>query len=106
LDHVYISLSHTSYDGLTDNDYRFAPNSTQFSPKTAPQEAVFAFEEYHIVHGEVAYTSLLTNGKTLKTVQGGEVTITVLDGLIYVNDVKIIAPDYLITTGVIHLIER
>jgi uncharacterized surface protein with fasciclin (FAS1) repeats len=39
-------------------------------------------------------------------VQGGEVTITVLNGLIYVNDAKIIAPDYLINNGVIHLLER
>ena len=65
-----------------------------------------AFEEYHVVPGEVAYTPLLTNGKTMKTVQGGEITITVLNDLIYVNDVKIIASDYLTNTGVIHLIER
>ena len=48
----------------------------------------------------------MTNGKTLKTVQGGEVTITVLNDSIYVNNVKIIAPDYLTNTGVFHLIER
>jgi Fasciclin domain len=86
--------------------HSFAPNSTKFDAKTAPLEGVYAYEEYHFVHGEVAYTPLLTNGKKFRTVQGGEITITVLNGSTYLNDVRIIDPDYLTSTGVLHLIER
>jgi Fasciclin domain len=63
-------------------------------------------EEYSCVHGEVAYSSLLTDGKTLQTVLGSDVTITVLNGSIYVNAAKIVDPDYLLSNGVLHILDR
>jgi len=62
--------------------------------------------EYHGIQGTVAYSPMLTDGKTFKTVQGGEVTVTVLNGSVYVNAAKIIDPDYLISNGVLHVIDR
>jgi uncharacterized surface protein with fasciclin (FAS1) repeats len=84
----------------------FAPNSTTFNLNNVPESAIYAYEDYHFVQGEVAYTPDLTSGKKLKTVQGNDVTITVLNGSIYVNNQRIISPNYLISTGVLHLIER
>ena len=70
------------------------------------QADVFAMLEYHGIQGTVAYSPMLTDGKTFKTVQGGEVTVTVLNGSVYVNAAKIIDPDYLISNGVLHVIDR
>jgi hypothetical protein len=58
------------------------------------------------VHGEVAYSSLLTDGKTLQTVIGSDVTITVRNGSIYVNAAKVVDPDYLLSNGVLHILDR
>ena len=70
------------------------------------QQAFFAWEEYHFVRGQVKYSTDLTDGLKLQTMQGEDVTITVLNGSIYVNAAKIIDPDYLITTGVLHLLDK
>lgn len=58
------------------------------------------------MHGEVAYSSLLTDGKTLQTVLGSDVAITVRNGSIYVNAAKIVDPDYLLSNGVLHVLDR
>ena len=58
------------------------------------------------MHGEVAYSSLLTDGKTLQTVLGSDVAITVRNGSIYVNAAKIVDPDYLLSNGVLHILDR
>jgi hypothetical protein len=58
------------------------------------------------VHGEVAYSSLLTDGKTLQTVIGSDVAITVRNGSIYVNAAKVVDPDYLLSNGVLHILDR
>ena len=49
---------------------------------------------------------MLTDGKTLQTLLGINLTITVLDGSIYVNAAKVVAPDYLLSNGVMHVIDR
>src|SRR5256885_7919068 len=101
-----MSLTSEPFYYHIDKGGSFAPNRTTFDIQNTPQEANFAYENYHFLHGEVAYTSSLTNGKKLKTVQGNEITVTVLNDSIYLNDVRIIDPNYLISTGVLHLIER
>ena len=58
------------------------------------------------MHGEVAYSSLLTDGKTLQTVIGSDVAITVRNGSIYVNAAKVVDPDYLLSNGVMHILDR
>jgi hypothetical protein len=70
------------------------------------QQQFFASEEYSCVHGEVAYSSLLTDGKTLQTVLGSDVAITVRNGSIYVNAAKVVDPDYLLSNGVLHILDR
>jgi hypothetical protein len=86
--------------------HSFVTNTTQLQYLNITQQQLFAFEEYACVHGEVAYSSLLTNGKTLQTVLGSDVTITVQNGSIYVNAAKIIDPDYLLSNGVLHILDR
>jgi len=58
---------------------------------------------YHVVPGKVMSTDL-TEGMMAKTVQGGEVTIT-LEGGPKVNGAVISGPDIAATNGVIHVID-
>jgi uncharacterized surface protein with fasciclin (FAS1) repeats len=60
---------------------------------------------YHVVVGTVGYSTTLTN-TTLKTVNGGSVTITVEDGSIFVNSARVIIPDVLVANGVVHVIDK
>jgi uncharacterized surface protein with fasciclin (FAS1) repeats len=92
---------------------------TYFFPNTAGALAMFksmssalthqqrdAMLEYHVVTGFVGVSSDLTNMEVIRTVQGSNLTIFVgPDGSKFVNNVKIIATDYLINNGVLHTID-
>jgi uncharacterized surface protein with fasciclin (FAS1) repeats len=65
-----------------------------------------ALFEYHIVPGFVGYSPLLTNGTSLKTAQGDNVTITVQDGDIFVNSAKVVTSDWIVANGVVHVIDQ
>ena len=86
--------------------HSFVTNTTQPQYLNIDQQQLFAFEEYACVHGQVAYSSLLTDGKRLQTVLGKDLTITVQNGSIYVNAAKIVDPDYLLSNGVFHVLDR
>ncbi|KAK4987995.1 hypothetical protein LTR50_004214 [Elasticomyces elasticus] len=60
---------------------------------------------YHVVQGTVGYSSLLRN-TTLKTVNGGNVSITVEGGNVFVNSARVIIPDVLVSNGVVHVIDN
>lgn len=59
---------------------------------------------YHVVTGTVGYSSLLTN-TTLKTVNGESLTITILNGSVFVNSARVITPNVLVANGVVHVID-
>jgi uncharacterized surface protein with fasciclin (FAS1) repeats len=82
------------------------PNNSIFAYTPPTQQELWAFEEYSCVSGMVVYSPLLTNGKTFKTVQGSDVTITVQNGSTYVNAAKISVPDYLVSNGVLHVLDK
>jgi hypothetical protein len=96
----------------------FATDMTVFAPNTAAALASFtkitagasqaelaAVFNYHVVPGFVAYSSLLEDGMQLQTVQGDNLTITMVGSDTYVNDAKIINPDFIVANGVVHLID-
>lgn len=100
------------------NDVLDVPNLTYFLPNSA--EALAAFEvlfknstsaetesifEYHIVPNFDGYSTLLQNGMSLKTLQGTNITITIQDGETYVNAAQIIATNYMVANGVVHVID-
>ncbi|KAF4982844.1 hypothetical protein FZEAL_1636 [Fusarium zealandicum] len=59
---------------------------------------------YHVINGTVGYSSMLENG-TLETAGGEDITISIIDGDVYVNEAKVIIPDVLISNGVVHVID-
>ena len=101
-----------SFSSLTDRYRSFAPNSSMRTTGQVPlndlsTEAAFDAEEYHFVHGRVVYSPEFEDGMKIPTVDGNELTLTIApNGTTYVNDVEILYTDYLISTGVVHVIER
>jgi uncharacterized surface protein with fasciclin (FAS1) repeats len=94
------------------------PNITIFAPNNAALQAIgsglanLTTEQitnvltYHAVVGSVpGYSSGLKNGTTLKTVNGANLTITINDGRVFVNNARVLTPDVLIANGVVHVID-
>ena len=60
---------------------------------------------YHVVEGIVGYSTSLMN-MSVPTVQGNNVTITVIDGDVFVNSARVIVADVLVANGVVHVIDN
>ena len=94
------------------------PDLTVFAPTNAALQAIgsglgaltaeqiTAVLTYHAVAGDApGYSAGLENGTVLPTVNGADVTVTINDGLIFVNNALVITPDVLIANGVAHVID-
>ncbi|NDJ62101.1 MAG: ABC transporter substrate-binding protein, partial [Chloroflexi bacterium] len=61
---------------------------------------------YHVVAGETLMSGDLTDGMTLETaLEGGELTISITDDGVFVNDIAVVTPDVEASNGVIHVID-
>ena len=88
----------------TDEAFAKLPAGTvEMLLKPENKDKLVAVLTYHVVPGKVMSTDL-TEGMMAKTVQGGEVTIT-LEGGPKVNGSVISGPDIAATNGVIHVID-
>ncbi|KAG4434343.1 hypothetical protein IFR05_010188 [Cadophora sp. M221] len=102
-------ISNASY---TPNMKFFVPNTraalTRFTDVLSVNvtvEELGSFYKYHMFSNTVAYSSSLTNGTTLMSEQGTNVTITINGSDIYVNSARVISRDYLTVNGVLHVID-
>lgn len=68
-------------------------------------EQIANIVNYHAVDGTVLYSSDLKN-ETMPTMAGKDVTITVINGVAYVNSARVVATDLLVNNGVIHIIDK
>ncbi|CZT50027.1 related to TGF beta induced protein ig-h3 precursor [Rhynchosporium secalis] len=96
----------STVDGLKDVTI-FAPSNEAFAALGSANisiEALTSTLTYHVVQGTVGYSTLLSN-TTLPTVNGGNVTITVVNDNVYVNAAKVTIPDVLVAGGVVHVID-
>ena len=60
---------------------------------------------YHVVPG--TYTAAdLTDGQKLKTVEGQDLTVSITDGVVKVNDATVEATDITASNGVVHVINK
>lgn len=64
--------------------------------------------DYHIVNGTnfIGYSSNLPNGTTLKSRQGGKLSITFASNSLFVNSARVIQGDLLIANGIIHILDN
>ena len=72
--------------------------------KPENKDKLAAVLTYHVVAGKVM-SSDLSEGMMAKTVQGGEVKITLASGPM-VNDAKVVGADVAADNGVIHVIDK
>ena len=59
---------------------------------------------YHVV-GAAALSSDLSNGQTIATLNGEEVTVTINESGIFINDAQVIVADIVADNGVVHVID-
>lgn len=89
----------------------FAPSNAAFQAigsglGSLTADQVTKILTYHaVVAAAPGYSTSLSNGQKLKTVQGGEVTVTINGDAIFVNGARVITPDVLIAGGVVHVID-
>ncbi|KAI9815564.1 MAG: hypothetical protein M1827_002698 [Pycnora praestabilis] len=63
--------------------------------------------KYHVVNGTIPYyTSNIQNGTILKSLQGGNLSISFASNSFYVNSAKIIQQDILLSNGIMHVIDN
>lgn len=84
---------------------RFGPKHAKGALPTTDEES-FEIQEYHFIKGQVLFSYNFTDRREITTVNGKNLTFYVApNGTRYVNDAPIVASDYLISTGVFHVIE-
>jgi uncharacterized surface protein with fasciclin (FAS1) repeats len=68
------------------------------------KEKLISILTYHVVSGKVM-SSDVVNLDSAETVNGQNITITVKDGTVMINNVQVIKADIECTNGVIHVID-
>jgi hypothetical protein len=61
--------------------------------------------QYHVIPNTIAYSNQLGN-VTVPTLEGSDLTISVTDDAIFVNQAKVLFANVLIPNGVAHVIDR
>ncbi|KAK0735308.1 FAS1 domain-containing protein [Apiosordaria backusii] len=60
---------------------------------------------YHAIVGQTIYSDQIVDGATAATLQGGDITLRVEDGGVFVNSARVVKADVLCANGVIHVID-
>lgn len=89
----------------------FAPSNAAFAAiqnlaANLSTEMLSSVLTYHVVQGTVGYSSSLTSGAMLTTLNGGQVTITIDQGNVFVNSAEVTTADVLVSNGVVHVIDN
>jgi transforming growth factor-beta-induced protein len=94
------------------------PNVTIFAPQneafqalgsaitTMTSEQLATVMDYHLLSGNVIYSTGLTNGTKLLTNQGENITIRHSGNNVYINSAQLLTSDILIANGVLHVIDN
>jgi uncharacterized surface protein with fasciclin (FAS1) repeats len=89
----------------TDDAFAALPEGTVESLLEDPEGALTDILLYHVVDGAVAAETVVTL-ESATTLQGEDVTITVTDGNVFLNDtVQVIITDIEASNGIIHVID-
>ena len=88
----------------TDEAFAALPAGTVDTLLADPKGDLTQILTYHVVPGKVMSTDI-TDGMTATTVQGADLTFTIKDGNVYVNDAMVVTADIETSNGVIHVID-
>lgn len=93
----------------------FAPTNEAFAAlpagtletllKPENKDMLVSILTYHVVAGKVKSTDL-SNGMTASTVNGANITVTINDMGVMINDAKVTAADIEAKNGVVHVIDK
>jgi uncharacterized surface protein with fasciclin (FAS1) repeats len=97
-------------DGLK-NITIFAPNNSAFEAiasifQNASTNDISNVLKYHVVNGSKPLYSTSLSNTTLGTLLGTNLTVTVSNGSVFVNNAKVVVPDLLVAGGVVHIIDE
>ncbi|PNS20112.1 Periostin [Sphaceloma murrayae] len=86
----------------------FAPTNAAFAdlPEVPTGDALASVLTYHVVNGTVGYSTILTPGQQIPTVNGASVRVTLAGPAIFINRSFVAQRDVLVKTGVVHVINR
>ena len=94
----------------------FAPSNTALQGigstlTTLDSDSLLELLKYHIVNTTalnhaVLYSTSLTNGTILPTLQGGNITIRIDGNSLYLNSAQIIQTDITLANGVVHVLDN
>ena len=87
-----------------DDAFAKVPKETLDSLGADAKGALTQVLTYHVVPGKVMSTDI-TDGMEATTVEGSTVKFSIKDGMVYVNDAKVVQPDIITSNGVIHVID-
>ena len=79
------------------------PDGTLDALLEDPTGALAQILLYHVV-GAKALSTDLSDGQTITTLQGTDVTVNITDGSVYINDAMVILADIEADNGVVHVI--
>ena len=88
----------------TDDAFKKLPNGTVASLLKDPEGQLKQILLYHVVSGQ-DMASDVVKVTTVKTLQGGNLTINVTKDAVYVNNAKVVVTDIKTDNGVIHVID-
>ncbi|MFO7924079.1 MAG: fasciclin domain-containing protein [Bacteroidales bacterium] len=88
----------------TDNAFAALPAGTVQSLLADPSGALTDILLYHVV-GAKAFSSDLSNGQEIETVFGDNVTVTINNDGVFINDAKVTVADIEAENGVVHVID-
>lgn len=88
----------------TDDAFKKVPAAT-LNALGKDKKALTGVLTYHVVAGNVLAGDVVKlNGKTVKTVNGASLKVTVKNGKVYLDNVEVIKTDIKATNGVIHVL--
>lgn len=90
--------------------YNEMGNVTFFTPQDGSFEANSTMDcasvQRHIVENEALYTPDLNDGDVIKSASGENLYVNVVDDEFYINCVRVITTDSIVSNGVIHTVEK
>ena len=101
-------------DALGDEDATFtvfAPTNAAFGPYdldaiAGTDGAVGEILRYHVVQDAAVAAGDLTDGQTIETLAGDELTVSLRDGNVFIDGAQVTQPDVEADNGIIHVIDR
>ncbi|RDI78777.1 hypothetical protein Vi05172_g11130 [Venturia inaequalis] len=84
----------------------FIPNDGVPDTSQYPTDYLVHTQDYHIFPDTLLYSPDFADNFIMSSQQGGNATMRIVNGDTYINDAKIIATDWLVYNGVLHILDR